>query len=284
MNTLSLCALIQTRIIWQSIRTINGETQKGERRYIKTIKNCIKEFGGQVGKDAGSQTAIDLRDVKFDNDPTLYNIECKKINGGSRFMFNDSVLKNDVYYIFLHCDTQKVKIQTGEEYYAQNPINSSTKDEAKEKLEQIVRIGQGMLGDESQLNASKISDLFVAVILFAKTCVEAKIMSLFDFGKMFKKSYDFGSCVSRPRPNWTFKNSFSGETPKNKKPTRICKAIQIKGKKPCACMAKDGSDYCGKHSEWDKKTPVKCKGTTKNGKPCEYQAKFGDFCGNHCGF
>ena len=189
---------IQSLIDWEIILTKKGNTQNAERYYIDIISKSIEELGGKVEKSAGSQQAIDFQKVMFGDKEFAF--EAKKANTGEKFIFNDTVIKSHVYYIFFYCKIQKVMIVLGEDILKELCV---TQDNDKDILDEIIYICSEMKRNGKDLK--KITCLFVNVLEFMKSSVCENIISLFDYGQIIKQTINLGNASSRPRPNWSFK-------------------------------------------------------------------------------
>jgi len=198
--------LIHDDLDWLKVLTKQGDTQNSERYYISVVKKCIEKMGGEIGSSAGAQQSVDIRDVALP-DGQVYSYECKKINKGTRFMFNDTFLKPDVWYVLIYSDIQKVRIEKGSLLMAEN-TNNCIKTNPKFYIKNICELCINMLSDDNELNSSNIKKLFTVVLLLLKSCVIKNIISYFEFGDMFKTSIVFGNFTSRPRPNWNLSIPF----------------------------------------------------------------------------
>lgn len=197
---LTLAKKIEDAIDWEKILTKQGATQNSERYYISVIIEKLNELGAVVGSSAGAQQAIDIRDVKWENFTSSY--EGKKVNKGDRFIFNDTFLKDDVYYILIYAGSKRVRIEKGSKL-----IELSYKIEGettKVYLENIGGLIFDMLG-ENGVTGEKILTLFKYSIGLLKAAVANNIVSYYDFGQVFKNVISFGDFSSRPRPNWSLK-------------------------------------------------------------------------------
>jgi hypothetical protein len=181
--------------------TLNGDTQKSERIFIGIVKNSLLKLTDKPFKQAGSQEPIDFQNVDISG--KIYNFECKKVNKGNRFIFNDSVIDPDVFYIFCKEQEKKVLIIKGCNIKLLKEINDTTLEEDISKLKKHV----SDLSPET-LNLNIVRFLFVSVLSIAKHCVFKKVMTLSDYSELFKFKSDFGNISSRPRPNWTVTISF----------------------------------------------------------------------------
>ena len=197
---LTLAKKVEDAIDWEKILTKQGATQNSERYYISVILEKLNELGAVVGSSAGAQQAIDIRDVKWENFTSSY--EGKKVNKGDRFIFNDTFLKDDVYYILIYAGSKRVRIEKGSKL-----IELSYKIEGettKVYLENIGGLIFDMLG-ENGVTGEKILTLFKYSIGLLKAAVANNIVSYYDFGQVFKNVISFGDFSSRPRPNWSLK-------------------------------------------------------------------------------
>lgn len=190
--------LIEQRIDWDRVHTKRGDTQNSERYYISVILEVINSLGGKVGSNAGSQQSVDIRNVEWP-DGTTKSYECKKVNKGSRFIFNDTFIKSDVWYIFIYVDSKRVRIAKGSTLIKETETTDSTP--YKRYLRVLGKLIIDMLEDD--ISSEKIKTFFSEVLLFLRSCVTHGIISYFDFGELFKQTISFGNFVSRPRPNWS---------------------------------------------------------------------------------
>ena len=190
---------IEDAIDWNRILTKDGETQKSERYYISVIIEQFEKLGAKVGSNAATQQAIDIRDVEWP-DGTVASYEGKKVNKGSRFIFNDTFIKPDVWYIFIYGHIKKVRVAKGSTLIDESS-NVYETNQPKRNLRKIGELVLDMLTDE--ITNTLVKDFFVEVLAFLKACVIHKVLSHFEFGELFKKSIVFGNFTSRPRPNWS---------------------------------------------------------------------------------
>jgi hypothetical protein len=190
--------MIERQIDWEKIHTRSGDTQNSERYYIGVIKEVIQTMGATIGSQAGSQQSVDIRDVQWPDGETK-SYECKKVNKGFRFIFNDTFIKPDVYYIFIYVDLRKVQILKGSDI-----INKTTElesNEPKKHIKILARIILHML--DTKPTPENVKSLFIETLHFLKSCVLHGIITYFEFGELFKTTISFGNFVSRPRPNWS---------------------------------------------------------------------------------
>jgi hypothetical protein len=108
-----LCKRIQDVLPWDKLVCKGGNTQNKERIYIPVIKKAIHDLGGEVGHEAGSQQAMDFRDVTLPGLDFVFDADGKSVNKGFKFMFNDSLLKLDGYYVFVQVEHKSVIIKKG---------------------------------------------------------------------------------------------------------------------------------------------------------------------------
>ncbi len=104
---------IEDKLTWNLLVCKDGNTQKKERIYIPVIKEAIRDLGGEIGHEAGSQEAMDFRGVTLPGLDFMFDCDGKSTNKGFKFMFNDSVPKVDGYYIFIQVEHKKVIIKSG---------------------------------------------------------------------------------------------------------------------------------------------------------------------------
>ena len=104
---------IEDKLTWNLLVCKDGNTQKKERIYIPVIKEAIHDLGGYIGHEAGSQEAMDFREVKLPELDFMFDADAKSNNKGFKFMFNDSVPKVDGYYIFIQVEHKSVIIKSG---------------------------------------------------------------------------------------------------------------------------------------------------------------------------
>tara|TARA_B100001093_G_C26807137_1_gene1005967 strand:- start:975 stop:1595 length:621 start_codon:yes stop_codon:yes gene_type:complete len=177
-----IIAIVRKDIDWTRMVSSKGNTQVRERYYISLVEAAITQLGG-IFNSAPSQGAVDIRDIKFpDHDP--FAIEGKA--SGGQFKLNDTLIKSDVYYLFVYSKHREISIELGQSILSRStdigPHNLVEGRKPKTK-DEILR-GFQYLMDE---------------VTYSVRC---GVMSLFDFGEMWKKTYYFGKLHSRPRPNW----------------------------------------------------------------------------------
>lgn len=175
---------VRNEIDWDCMISNKGNTQERERYYIGLVTNVISRLGGTFGT-AGSQESVDIRDVTFPGvDP--FHIEGKSTTSG-HFMLNDTMIKSDVHYMLFYVKHKVVTIELGADI-----------------IKRTTEIGSHNIV-EGRTPASKeaIMKAFEMLMGEATYSVRCGVMSLFDFGQMWKQTWKFGRLTSRPRPNWS---------------------------------------------------------------------------------
>ena len=190
---------VKCALDWSRVLAKKGNTQVSERYYVDVIKDQIVALGGRIGSSAGSQQSVDIRDVAWP-DGTNVSIECKKVNKkGSNFMFNDTFLKSDVWYMFLWVDQENVSLLKGSSIIEKNIQASPTS--TQQQLKVIAKLVIDMSdGDTSPQN---FKSLFRETLELMKIGVLEGVLTFFDYGELFKSTTRFGNIISRPRPNWS---------------------------------------------------------------------------------
>lgn len=192
---------IRAQMPWERILTRGGRTQAAESEYIHHLKRAIIDEGGVITGHTGTQQSRDIREVSYPGIDGLLDYEAKKINGRSgNFCLNDTLPRGiNVFYIFLRVDEHSVDICKASELanveYATYDEYSATLDELTDSVERLRSMG----------NSAKVSDfqeLFRITIKLLEIAVKSGMMSLYDYGQMFKFTTTFGFFKSRPRPNW----------------------------------------------------------------------------------
>jgi hypothetical protein len=175
----------------EDYKTEDGKTQEAERGLKKIILAELNKVSESPIEEAGQQQAIDFRNFKYKG--KYYNFECKKSDKGEKFMFNDTMVKPDVWYIFNYEKYKKVRIIKGNEIKLLDTRYQTTN--CMDRIRDLVNGTQ-------EINGLFVSNLFILTLELAKNCVFSGKMSLFDYGELFKNTTIFGNAVSRPRPNW----------------------------------------------------------------------------------
>lgn len=194
----SLRRRIRRDMPWVQIYTRKGKTQKAERNYISVLIQAIQEEGGTIESVAGSQRPKDIRGVRYPGVDGIFDYEGKKINGRTgNFCLNDTIPSGDnVYYIFLRVDGHSVDICKASELvndeYLTPDHYSAALDELSDCVERL----------RSSADVCDFQKLFRVTIKLMEVAVKTKMISLIDYGDMFKFATTFGFFKSRPRPNF----------------------------------------------------------------------------------
>ena len=197
----SLRRRIQRDMPWTQIYTRKGNTQKAERNYISVLIQAIQEEGGTIESFAGSQRPKDIRGVRYPGVDGIFHYEGKKINGRTgNFCLNDTIPSgNNVYYIFLRVNGKSVDIRNANELANDESVTSNhystTLDELGDCVDRLRVLG-------SSADVSNFQELFLITTKLLEVAVKSGMMSLFDYGQIFKFTANFGLFKSRPRPNW----------------------------------------------------------------------------------
>lgn len=179
-----ICNAIRAQIDWSKLQSRNGNTQERERYYIGLTECIIREMGGTF-KSSSSQCSVDIQDISF-RDEEPFQLE-GKATMSNIFKLNDTMIKPDVYYLLLHVKHEVVNIEIGSSIIAtatDNGSHNTIEGRVPMTREQIYR------GFEYFMDEAVYS-------------VRCGVMSMFDFGQLWKRSWKFGKVISRPRPNWS---------------------------------------------------------------------------------
>ena len=114
-----VCKNVQETLSWDKLVCKDGLTQKKERIYIPVIKQAIEKYGGTIGQCAGSQQAMDFREVQMPGIDGTFDMDGKSTNQGFVFMFNDSVPKVDALYMFIQVQYKSVIVKKGRDIIEQ---------------------------------------------------------------------------------------------------------------------------------------------------------------------
>lgn len=195
-----LVSRVKASLDWTKVLAKRGNTQTSERYYVGIIKDQITTLGGKIGSSAGSQQSVDIRDVEWP-DGSVISIECKKVNKrGANFMFNDTFIKPDVWYMFLWVDTEDVALIQGSSLIEQNKQSGPASD-VKRQIKIISRIVIDINdGDETSY---RFAELFKETLELMRIGVMNGVLGFFEYGQLFKNTTKFGKITSRPRPNWS---------------------------------------------------------------------------------
>lgn len=203
----SLRRRIQRDMPWAQIYTRKGKTQKAERNYISVLIKAIQKEGGTIESFAGSQRPKDIRGVRYPGVDGIFDYEGKKINGKSgNFCLNDTIPNgNTVYYIFLRVDGHSVDICKASELANDEYV---TPDHYSTALDELSDCVERMRSRGNSSEVSNFQELFRITIKLLEVAVKSGMMSLYDYGQLFKFTTNFGFFKSRPRPNWFLSSKF----------------------------------------------------------------------------
>lgn len=192
---------IRAQMPWERILTRGGRTQAAESEYIYHLRQAIIDEGGEITGHTGTQQSRDIRGVKYPGIDGLFDYEAKKLNGKSgNFCLNDTIPNGDnVYYIFLRVDGHSVDVckasdLTNDEYV--------TPDRYSTALEELSDCVERLRSRGNSAEVSNLQELFRITVKLLEVGVKSGMMSLYDYGQLFKFTTSFGFFKSRPRPNW----------------------------------------------------------------------------------
>ena len=252
----SLSRRIKRIMPWDEIYTRGALTQVSESKYQSYIRQAILEEGGTIGSLAGSQSSKDIREVRYPEINETLDIEIKKIDKHTgNFCLNDTLPNgSNVFYIFLRVSSQRVDVRKASELldhvFLAHDHYTAALDELSDCVEQLRSKG-------GSAEVYDFRELFRATIKLMEVAVKTRLVSLFDYGELFKFTTTFGFFISRPRPNWFLHSSvldgnsqeWVGNVPKKKK--EIVKEIGefFHGKWPRknSSEAKKYDHFCGKN-------------------------------------
>jgi len=203
----SLRKRIQRDMPWAQIYTRKGKTQESESKYIDHFIKAILKEGGTIESFAGSQRSKDIRGVRYPGVDGIFDYEGKKINGRTgNFCLNDTIPSGDnVYYIFLRVDGHSVDIckasELANDEYVTPDHYSTALDELSDCVERLRSRG-------NSAEVSNFQELFRITVKLLEVAVKSGMMSLYDYGQLFKFTTNFGFFKSRPRPNWFLSTRF----------------------------------------------------------------------------
>jgi len=203
----SLRKRIQRDMPWAQIYTRKGKTQESESKYIDHFIKAILKEGGTIESFAGSQRSKDIRGVRYPGVDGIFDYEGKKINGRTgNFCLNDTIPSGDnVYYIFLRVDGHSVDIckanELANDEYVTPDHYSIALDELSDCVERLRSTG-------NSAEVSNFQELFRITVKLLEVAVKSGMMSLYDYGQLFKFTTNFGFFKSRPRPNWFLSTRF----------------------------------------------------------------------------
>ena len=189
---------IQSALDWEKVKTKHGDTQLTERYYISVIDEELRKLGAVTKGANSSQKSVDFMNVTWPCG-TVCSYECKKMNTCSKFKFNDTLPIADVYYIFMYASVQKVQILKGSEIFRVETPRINLRKEFSETVGKHVL----MMLEKDEFTNETVKELFQVTMKFISSCVKGGLLSVFDFGQLFKNTFTFGNFSSRARPNWT---------------------------------------------------------------------------------
>tara|TARA_B110000483_G_C18182722_1_gene537685 strand:- start:91 stop:867 length:777 start_codon:yes stop_codon:yes gene_type:complete len=198
---------IRARMPWDRILTRGGRTQAAESEYIYHLKQAIMDEGGEITGHTGTQQSRDIRGVKYPGIDDIFDYEGKKINGRTgNFCLNDTIPSGDnVYYIFLRVDGHSVDICKANELANDEYV---TPDHYSTALDELSDCVERMRSRGNSAEVSNFQELFRITVKLLEVAVKSGMMSLYDYGQLFKFTTNFGFFKSRPRPNWFLSTRF----------------------------------------------------------------------------
>lgn len=184
----SLSNSIHDALDWDIMITKNGNTQETERYYIDVICSVLEKHGYTITAQASSQRSVDI-------ETNMGKFECKKKNKrSSSFILNDTLPKQDVYYIFMITEDKSVIIKKGEELVRFTATEGSNRSIALKVCSTVMNYVE---------DKATIHDVIDVFFKFLEISVFCGNLSLYEFGQMFKRTIVFDNLKSRPRPNWS---------------------------------------------------------------------------------
>ena len=203
----SLRKRIQRDMPWAQIYTRKGKTQESESKYIDHFIKAILKEGGTIESFAGSQRSKDIRGVRYPGVDGIFDYEGKKINGRTgNFCLNDTIPSGDnVYYIFLRVDGHSVDICKASELANDEYVTPDHYSTALDELSDCVERLRSRGNSAEVSNFQELSHISVKLL---EVAVKSGMMSLYDYGQLFKFTTNFGFFKSRPRPNWFLSTRF----------------------------------------------------------------------------
>ena len=204
-NTINtnLISRIKHYVNWDEIKTTEGQTQNPERSYKDSIVKAILDEGGVISSFAGSQKPKDLQGVSWPGLDDKFDYELKKIDkhNGS-FPLNDTIPENraDLFYIFLRTQNGSIDIRSADSLISSHEIVTS--DQYLDSLKELSTHVDLMCSMGTSATVYNFQELFKITIKLLENAVKSKLISIFEYGQMFKFATNFGFLKSRPRPNW----------------------------------------------------------------------------------
>lgn len=186
---------------WDGIKTLNGQTQGSELGYKRIIITAMEEEGAKIGEFARSQQAKDVRKVTWPGILGEFEYEFKKVDSNNGFFkLNDTLPENKttLFYIFLRTKIKSVDIRTGRDL--QPPCEHVPADQYSVTLDELNACVEKL---RSSSDVPNFKELFNVTMKVLKIAVKSGMLSIYDYGQMFKYATDFAFMKSRPRPNWS---------------------------------------------------------------------------------
>ena len=204
-NTINtnLISRIKHYVNWDEIKTTEGQTQNPERSYKDSIVKAILDEGGVISSFAGSQKPKDLQGVSWPGLDDKFDYALKKIDkhNGS-FPLNDTIPENraDLFYIFLRTQNGSIDIRSADSLILSHEI--ATSDQYLDSLNELSTYIDLMCFMGTSATVYNFQELFKITVKLLENAVKSKLISIFEYGQMFKFATNFGFLKSRPRPNW----------------------------------------------------------------------------------
>lgn len=192
---------IKKNIDFNSIKTFNGNTQASERGYILYVRNAIESEHGTITEKTGSQQYCDFKGVTYPGVDYKINYEVKKVDKSTHWSLNDTIPHDNVYYILIRNQSKTVSIIRGKEL-TEAGVEESHIDDYTESGEKLLKQVNHLVSLGPSAKVSDFVETFKSFINMMSMAVKSKILSLSDYGQLFKFSTNFGLFTSRPRPNW----------------------------------------------------------------------------------
>lgn len=184
---------------WEKIKTKSGCTQMAEANYKSVFKEVIRYMGGCVVREAGSQQKNDLTVLWPAAEITYELKKLDKKNG--MFMLNDTIPEGDVVYVFFLTNSKNVKVCDDMNNLLKKNMALKERDYCNEK--NIEKIRTLLDSIEEEPTATSVLLFGHEVMNLIAHYVDNKIITLFQFGQFFKRTYNFTTCQFRPRPNFS---------------------------------------------------------------------------------
>ena len=185
-----------------------GKTQEREE-YMRTIfERIVLDMGGEILNKAGSQQAKDYvvawgdKEITYELKITRDNVKC-----------NDTVPDNETYYVVAKygkrvvcivnkvCDRLINSMSTPVACFDKNMGSGRSRVMSEidvDSIDEIIKKIESLRADPR-----RVSDVVRSVLAFAMTCVHDRVITLKEFGDLFKINFKFERFTFRPRPNFT---------------------------------------------------------------------------------